>query len=131
MVLEVRTMQQFRRPENRPATNRERFATVFSPTQLAGRDSNNRSIAHLQRTDAVSEILGEFALNEHSVHAVVVQAVVNGRHFIVVNDAQQWMQLLSTYKPGIVVWIVNFQYLLHTAVISSVSHCKDIKKASK
>ena len=84
-------MQQFRRPENRPATNRERFATVFSPTQLAGRDSNNRSIAHLQLTDAVSEILGEFALNEHSVHTVVVQAVVNGRHFIVVNDAQQWM----------------------------------------
>jgi hypothetical protein len=48
-----------------------------------------------------------------------------------VDDAQQWMQFLSTHKPGIVVWIVNFQYLLHAAVISSVSHCKDIKKALK
>ena len=106
-------MQQFGRPQQHPSAERDALAIVLQAAYLTRLHGNYRGIAHLQFPHAIRKIVGKLALDEQSIHPIVVQAVAEGLQLVVVDDAHQRVQLRSFHKAGIVVGSVNFQNLLH------------------
>ena len=59
------------------------------------------------------EIERKLSLNKQPIHAIVVQAMTEGRQLVIMDDADQRMQHWCIHKTSIVIGIVNLQNIPH------------------
>ena len=57
--------------------------------------------------------MGKLPLDEQPIHAIVVQAMTERLQFVIMDDANQWVQHRSIHKMSIVVGGVNLQNIPH------------------
>ena len=87
LAFQFSAVQQFRRPQQYPTTQRDTLAIVFQSAYLSWFYSYDGGIAYLQRLHTVRERIGKLPLDEQPIHAIVVQAMTEGRQLVVMDDA--------------------------------------------
>ena len=86
---------------------------VLQSTYLSWFHCNDGTIAHLQFPHAIREIEGKLPLDEQAIHAIVVQAMTEGRQLVVMDNADQRVQHWCIHKTSIVVGGFNLQNIPH------------------
>ena len=109
-----------------PAFGLDFLACVALASDLSGRDAHDGVLVQVVAQQAVSEVFQKLIGNENAVDVVVVEAVAAMLQLVVVDDADQRMQLRRTDVTRIVVDAVNFQHLLfHAAKIGKITFLKN------
>ncbi len=117
---------QFGVEQQSPAFGLDFLACVALATDLSGRDAHDGVLVQVVAQQAVSEVFQKLIGNENAVDVVVVEAVAAMLQLVVVDDADQRMQLRRTDVTRIVVDAVNFQHLLfHAAKIGKITFPKN------
>ena len=106
-------MQEFRREQQDPATDVDAFPVVFLPADLAGLDGDDGAVGRIEHFHPVREVLREVALDEQAIDPVAVQAGADGRHLVIVDDADQRMQDGCAQIAGVVVGGGDVQDVFH------------------
>ena len=99
--------------QKRPARQHHPFAVVLLAANLSGSHADDRPLLVIILAAAVCQVYVGLVVEENAVYAIIVQAVAHGRHFIIVDDADQRVLLCASHVTGIVVDVPYFQYLAH------------------
>ena len=113
MLLQCRALQQIGMEEQGPSRQLDQLAVVFLSSYLSGSHTNDGSFLVVVFSATVGQVDVRLVVKEDAIHAIVVQAMAHGRHFCIVDDADQRMRVRVSHPLAIVAYIPYFQNLAH------------------
>ena len=120
-LLQRSAVQQIGMEKQGPACQHHFLPIVLLAAYLSGSHTDDRTFLVVVLAAAVCEVYLRLVMEKDAVHAVIVQAVTHGRHFRIVDDADQRMLLLASEIAAVVAYILDFHYLRHPDVC--LFHC--------
>ena len=111
---QVRPVQELRGEHQHPAADVDGFAVIFPSADLAGFDGDERAVGHVEHLHSIGQVLWKVPLDEEPVDLIAVQAGVDGRHLVVVDDIHQRMQDGGAQKAGVHIGVGNGEDVLHS-----------------
>ena len=112
---QIRSVQDFRGKQQDPAADMDPFPVVLFPADLPGLDGNDGTVGRIEHFHPVGKVLRKIPLDEKPVYAVAVQAGVDGRHLVIMDDIHQWMQDGSAHIAGVDIGVRDGKNGLHNA----------------
>ena len=82
-------------------------------------EGQDGSVGYIEHLHSVGQVPGEFGLDEKGVHAIVVEAGMDGGDFVIVDDADQRMKDRRMHEGRVDIGIGQLQDVLHSWVISA------------
>ena len=113
MLLQCRALQQIGVEEQGPSRQVDQLTVVLLSPYLSGSHANDGSFLVVVFAATVGQVDVRLVVKEDAIHTIVVQAMAYGRHFCIVNDADQRMCVRVSHPLAIVSYIPYFQNLAH------------------